>query len=417
MTKWFCCNSTIQKMKKILTLLLISIYSKAFGQESINTIIEYPLIIQDSPAQLFTMDQFNTNYLSLYRLLSHELDQNTNRIASSIIKTGLVAFFFTPLTHEEGHRSILTKENIGSVSQPFFNKHGAAYVKGVNDLTLQNLRNNSLPTYIRLHTAGLESDYVLSLQEEALLAFEQEDYKNLYIEAIFRKFSLFSYYTFSLIPQIQPELQEEKNELERDIVGHDVYGAIRHLHRPDMDFYRYTNHNHLTKQENQFLTRVSIRSLINLVSLPFLKPLKLSPTFKSTTITLGYTMVPFGDLTEVNLWINNSSNMHIYLRGYQNKDNWFPALGLKIYNLKLSDYLELETGCHGWLQPEKLSFITSKGKPGGALNVMAKYKFSNQSRFSLNAGIHAKTYGFLPGNMYLEDNIGLMLGLSYYRYN
>ena len=53
-----------------------------------------------------------------------------------------------PLTHEEGHRSILTVNYVGSISQPFFNESGAAYVNGVTDQTLMDLRDNDLPTYI-----------------------------------------------------------------------------------------------------------------------------------------------------------------------------------------------------------------------------------------------------------------------------
>ena len=41
-----------------------------------------------------------------------------------------------PLTHEEGHRAVLTTNHIGSVSNPFFNENLAAYVKGVSDQTL-----------------------------------------------------------------------------------------------------------------------------------------------------------------------------------------------------------------------------------------------------------------------------------------
>ena len=59
------------------------------------------------------------------------------------------------------------------------NKYGAAYVKGVTDQTLQNIRDDDLPTFIRLHTGGLESDYMLTKRVEALGSFEQDDFRTI----------------------------------------------------------------------------------------------------------------------------------------------------------------------------------------------------------------------------------------------
>ncbi|WP_321332731.1 hypothetical protein [uncultured Bacteroides sp.] len=197
---------------------------------------EYSFIVVDSPAQLFTMKQLNENSLSFYRLAVTEL----NKIASrkvSLITQFAASLFFVPLTHEEGHRSILTNENIGSISKPYFNKNLAACVVGVRDEDLLSLRNTNLPVYIRLHTAGLESDYAMLLRESTLLNFNKEDLKVLWVEYYMRKVSLVCYYASGLF-KINVGMKEETNELKRDIVGHDVYGAIRNLYRPEMEFYR-----------------------------------------------------------------------------------------------------------------------------------------------------------------------------------
>lgn len=45
------------------------------------------------------------------------------------------------------------------------------------------------------------------------------------------------------------------NELERDIVGHDIWGMIRHIHRPNMEFHRYTTWNELTDEEKNMLIK------------------------------------------------------------------------------------------------------------------------------------------------------------------
>ena len=60
---------------------------------------------------------------------------------------------------------------------------------------------------------------------------------------------------------------EEENEWERDIVGHDVLGMIRHLHNPESEFHRYTKYSELNEEENM-LIRIGLKSLINIVN-PF----------------------------------------------------------------------------------------------------------------------------------------------------
>ena len=117
-------------------------------------------------------------------------------------------------------------------------------------MDLKMLRDTDLPTYVRLHTAGLESDYAMLLREASLMNWHQEDKSVLYADYLLRKISLVSYYCYGLF-KADVNLKEESDELKRDIVGHDVYGAIRHLHRPDMDFKRYTDYNDLSAEVEQ----------------------------------------------------------------------------------------------------------------------------------------------------------------------
>lgn len=289
--------------------------------DSTETTSDYSFIIQDSPSQLFTMRQFNQNYLSAYRLFARGLNNATNRsMVSDIIQLGMQAIFLITLTHEEGHRSILTANNIGSISQPFFNLKGAAYVKGVTDESLMDLRDNDLPTFIRLHTSGIEADYMLTTRVEDIGSFELDDFNNFKWEYWARKFAIFQYYMIGLI-RYDIDLEEEPNELERDIVGVDTYGTVRHLFRPSMGFYRYTKIDDLTGEEKQFLDRMGYRSFLNL-----LNPLIIGiNNFQLTeeiylNAGLGYTLAPFGDFIDENIWIKyRKLNFKIYARQFQNR--------------------------------------------------------------------------------------------------
>ena len=121
---------------------------------------EYSFLIMDTPHQLYSMRQYNKNYLSALRLVVTRSSEVLGPLRTNILHQ-LASLFLAPLTHEEGHRSVLTHLGIGSISKPFFNEKGAAYVMGVRDSELKDLRDTDLPNYIRLHTAGIESDYML----------------------------------------------------------------------------------------------------------------------------------------------------------------------------------------------------------------------------------------------------------------
>jgi hypothetical protein len=373
----------------------------------------------DSPAQLFTMRQVNESYLSGYRIFAKGLySASKNETIANLIQVGLQGLFLVPLTHEEGHRSILTANNIGSISQPYFNKHGAAYVKGVTDETLQDLRDTNFPNYIRLHTGGLESDYMLTKRMENIGSFEFDDFKNYKVEYFFRKLAILQYYMSGLF-KLEIDLEEEQDELERDIVGFDTYGAARHLHRPEMDFYRYTRFEDLTNEEVKFVKRLGFRSMLNLLN-PLIIGKENFRVNENTKINfgVGYTMSPFGDFIDETLWIkHNNLNLSVYARQFQNRENWFNGFGVSIHNFNLYKTFFTSLSGHYWNQPKDFDFNTSNSFTGGALDLEVKYFILNKrdqwlNAFSIDAGLIYKTKGFLPEELYLDKHVGLRIGTT-----
>ncbi|MEQ8471732.1 MAG: hypothetical protein RIC35_11125 [Marinoscillum sp.] len=406
-------------MKKyLLALCILVIAFKAVAQRD-SLISKYSFIIQDSPSRLFTMRQFNQGYLSGYRLLARGLNSNIkNQRVSDLIQLGLLSVFLVPLSHEEGHRSILTGKKISSISRPFFNSKGAAYVIGVTDQTLMELRDSDLPNYIRLHTAGLESDYALTSRSEDISIFEQDQFANLKWEYLARKFGILQYYIMGLL-DIEIDLEEEPNELDRDIVGFDTYGAARHLFRPEMSFYRYTRHDELTSEERKFVNRIGARSLLNL-----LNPLILGKVNFQINESLkmnwgfGHTMTPFGDFIDENIWmiINDKTNLKVYLRQFQNRNTWFHGGGIGLYGYQLSERCFIDSKVHAWNQPKDLDFNTSEGEFGGAFEFDMSYFFQpKQGGFkgiSMDLGTTMKTQGFLPEELFLQERIGVRMGTT-----
>lgn len=415
-------------MKKYLAIIVgVCFFSTnyAFTQLRSNSISldtiqekEISFIIQDKPTALLTMRQSNENFLSIYRLAINGLNKSFSSKKSMIAQLLLQSLFFMPLTHEEGHRSILTNEEIGAISRPYFNRNLAAYVTGVTDQTLIDLRNNNLPVAVRTYTGGLESDYNMLLRENSLLNFEQESMKVLWIEYFIRKFSMVSYYSIGLL-KYNINLEQESNELKRDIAGMDVYGAIRALHNPTMNFKRYVDYDDLLASERQFVKRVGWRSMINLIdpTLFMKKSIKINST-TSLNFNLGYSMSPFGDFIDEHFWIKtNKLKMHFYLRQFQNRTNWFPAFGGDINDISPFKNVYTTLMLHGWQQPTNLSFTEKKGDFGGAADVLCKYRFnvrkkSHLSGISLNMGLIVKTQGFLPEEVEMDQHLGFRLGTS-----
>lgn len=377
----------------------------------------YPIIIADFPNSFFTMHQFNQNYLSAYRYLSTESLIKFDAKKTFFIQL-LATIITTPLTHEEGHRSILTSEGIGAISNPIINEKGAAYVTGVTDATLKSMRQNHLPSYIRLHTAGLESDYMLNKKTEDIVFFGQESKAILINDFLIRQFSLTLYYGLSPFSKIFPKLKEEENELNRDIVGHDVYGVVKNLFRPNDQFYRYTNYEDLTTSEQKFVTRTAVRSLLNFATPMFFKQLNvINKDYFKMYVGTGYTMSPFGDFIDEIIWakINKKINLKIYLRQSENRNTWFMGGGLSLIDYQISPKLSTTVSAHLWSQPKNLDFNTTESQVGGSGDLLLKYvvlENKSHNSLSIDLGLNYKTAGFLPEEVIMKEHFGVRLGVT-----
>ena len=401
-------------------MLLFSLLSTSFFSQKKESFKSYEFTIYDGP-ESSTMNQFSKNYLSSYRMFSRTLDELiSNETINMGVKFLSITLFGQPKTHEEGHRSVLTHKGIGSISQPFFNSKGAAYVKGVRDIELINLRNTDLPNFARLHSAGLESDYMIITRIEELVIFEEESYKILKEEYFLRKLGILNYNLTSLIPGLLPNIKEEDNELKRDIVGHDIWGFVRHLHRPNMPFYRYTQFDDLTNIEKKYVKNLAYKSFSNLLS-PILfgkSNFDLAANLKGN-FSIGHSLSPFGDYFEQNFYLfyKNKYKIIFYLREYMNRDKTFLASGIKLHNYKWSRKVATSFGLDVWNQPENLSFTTTNNKLGGNIYLkLNHFTFQNNTTFIKGIGLFSeifyKTEGFLPEYASLKNDFGVRFGLS-----
>ncbi|HOE08086.1 MAG TPA: hypothetical protein PLU33_04610 [Treponemataceae bacterium] len=415
-------------MKKVILLIIVCMFTTSiFCAQDVD--IVFPAY--DGSHEYLSMRQSNTLYTSSFRFFSEQLDKAfpelkvLNSPVLPFCSTLAVAFLFNPITHEEGHRAILTNLNIGSVSQPVINIDGIAYVKGVTDSTLQNLRDTDLPMFIRIHTAGLESDYCLVKKDMELMCFDLDrdtstyfdrdrklNFKVLFPDYWARVIGIYYYMYSGLGDTIFEKLHgtardfvgdEEENELDRDIVGHDIYGMVHHLFQPGAEYQRYFNFNELTDEEQSFTRRIAWRALIN-----FISPMQFSKyNFKLTdnmfiSGSAGYCIAPFGDFIDENIFFKyDKFNISFYARQAQNRNTWFPAFGLGLVEYKPVEWFSATVRGHFWMQPENLDFNTAVGTPGGAGEVSLSFVLPSKNEevikgVGINIGALYKTKGFMP---------------------
>ena len=379
----------------------------------------YPFILRDSPPRLFTMRQFDEVSLSTYRLFSDLLNSNLKPVVSYAVQGAVVLLFFHGLTHEEAHRAILVGEDIGAVSHPFQLSERGGYVVGVTDATLQNLRDTKFPTFIRLHTAGFESDYMLATREETLMSQGDESYKNLAVEYLARKAGIIRYFTEGIF-KYNTDGAEEANELDRDVVGNDLYGAIRHLFRPTMEYTRYTRYADLTDEELGYLHRVQYRTFLNLANANVIgvTNFRVSDAVR-LNVGLGHCMGPFGDFIDQKVWLAVKGKVKIsgYLREFENRNRWFYGAGVGVNDYPVAGRVAVSAAVHYWNQPADLSFTALDGRPGGAVDVTGRYKVPLRHStwlrsLSLDVGVIYKTAGFLPEELALGEHFAVRAGLS-----
>jgi len=211
---------------------------------------------------------------------------------------------------------------------------------------------------------------------------------------------------------------EEENELERDIVGHDVYGMVRHLFRPGMEFKRYTDFSELTEEEKKYVERIGIRSnllIVNSCLIP-INAIKF-PEKISLNLSAGYCIAPFGDFIDENIFFKyDKFNISFYARQVQNRHTWFPGFGLGLVEYKPVDWFSATVRGHFWMQPENLDFNTTAGVPGGAGEASLNFILPNKNEgavkgMGINIGVLYKTKGFMPEIESHDEHFRMSAGL------
>lgn len=396
--------------KKVALVIAFS----SFFMKNLPAQERYPFDVVYTQTKPFTIVQVNDIADNII-IFSNEriLDYGKSWITVSAlwVKTFTIDFYlFSIWAHEEGHRSILNSHGIYSK-----NDWVNWAVDGVENSELQKLKKNHYSDFIRLHTAGLESQGMRVLSLEEKLNFESNRRDAVMFPLFYNKFYQLLYLNSGLTNNYFDVAQNELrlNSKDKDIVGHDVYGMIHHLfHSNEIDYEkRYYHRDDLSDSEKEYLKKIENTSwIIFLDSNLFLPHINVGKVQFSTG--MNYYPAPFGDVIESNTFLISSLGKNrVSFRFYRNHSWVFPSIEIEDYRRPFGSFC-LTTSLSFWQNPSGFDFYTKKFFYGIGAKVEIEYLWDH---FGIYLGTIAKTRGFYPGynQKNLRQEVSVYTGISF----
>ncbi len=454
-------------VRRPFAVLVVAAWLAAFSvgaqtsRDTVPLLLDFPLL--DLPYQTYASRTYG-NFLASYGSPSprQSLQVTTNFYSAAhfglkkafkgveplVLKELLTygsAFLFDALTitlplgdawlHEEYHRAVLTRREIKSANEinsfPPLGQ-GAYRVYRITDADLEHLHDNHPNDWRRLQVAGKEGELYLLQTLQRNNFFYHQNLPNLplyWLTTISTGAYVRSCYKASIdSTTAELEKKEGNDMLARDFTGPDYTAWVYSLFRPELRYAargahpsgvginRYIRFTDLTSEELEFLKKQGRLQWLNFLSptlFGFSKiRLKGSPQGDHYgNFAVRSIITPFGNDISVEVWYQNPKyNFFASLHNYLNKDKQFVGIEAGMVDQPiLNGRIGLSPRLMLWQQPENLAFTTDKGKLGGLLGLKAR---ANLGRFTPYLEVEGKTAGWVMGNVFLEENIGLSAGVS-----
>lgn len=450
------------KQKIIIFLVSFLATSASFAQKVSDTTglyLEFPII--DFPYQKHAV-KTTGNILTSYAnpSMNQSLAMSNNLYTSAhwginrIIKTnseftdilfrnltaaGFDLFtFYTPLgmgwLHEEYHRAVMTRREINSFNDMNTFPFGQAlvYVRKVTDENLIMLSDNYNQDFRRLMTAGNEGQFhqIQTLQKN-----------NFYLNQDLPNIPLYWMSTMTNIiylnqsgDDIFNEKIDESNEKDgidinnRDFTGADFTTWVDALFFPDKPYInrglhpsgvginRYIKPSQLSNEARSYLQKQGNLHWLNILSphLVGFPKIKLKSTENGNyygSFAIRHLLTPFGNDINLDVFYQTpKNNLFFALHNYNNLNSSFFGLeGAIIDKPFFSNRLLLSGRSMLWTQPKNQSFFTNKAGLGAMLCIRGSYAMGHWFPY---LEIEGKTDGWVMGNVFLEKNITLNMGIS-----
>ena len=336
--------------------------------------------------------------------------------------------------HEEYHRAVMSRYGINSFNGMNLFPIGAEliYVSNVKDEDLIRLKETSPADMVRLHAAGIESDYVLinNLQRNNFF-YDQ----NLYNEILYITLTVNShYYIFaSSSPKYVDSDIAKINESgetvsERDFTGYDMTGWVYDLFRPDEPYEargphpsgeginRYRTTRDLTDDELNYLKGQFYWHFVNYLSPMFFgkRSIPLGDDGLAVNFAVSHLLTSFGTAVSAHAYLKYEPfNVAFAYHSYLNYKNYFPAIEAELVDYPIywgKSGVFLSPRVIIGTQPEGQRFKTGTPEFLGLLGLRADFMASKHLLPYID--LTAKTDGWIAGNEYLDGNLSVKMGIS-----
>lgn len=388
-----------------------------------------------------------TNYYFNNKLWNNWIEPTTkkkqllNRLAATI-SSGIVDYalayylqVFGPVwLHEEFHRNGVTHQCISSHNDTYYRFGGGTpggSISQVRDEDMIRWKATAPQEMVRSFAAGIEAQYELVRNMRKDNFFSRTHYANIAMNVLITKQAVDYVNQFkqkNYDATIDTANKYEPSVESRDYVGWDFTAWVYDLHRPGEAYtargihpsgtgiHRDIKRSDLTKQEEDYLSKMGRMQYINFLSPAMLGISRIKLNEKTSFSFAGrHILNSFGYDVGADLFFeHNGSQWFIGLHGYHNKEKFFPGIEIERPSFKLKGRkkdIPMQARIMLWLQPHDQLFTTAKAQAGGLLQMRGKHQLGKS--FSVYAELEAKTKGWVAGNPYLDQNITMRMGLFF----
>ena len=336
--------------------------------------------------------------------------------------------------HEEWHRSVMSQYGISSYNGIYDLKlfDDLINVSRVKDEDLIRLKRDHPADQVRMSAAGIEGDYSLGVAFDKDRFFFGTRPATTFSEwlTVLNAILYMNDAAFDSNGTTEKENEKEgSNVAIRDFTGLDPDGWVYDLFRPDEPYEargshpsgvgidRYRSESDFTRRERHYLQTQARLSWLNLANpqligfysfdLGSVDGLPLS-----FNASLQHVMAPFGYSLALNLFGKAGPyNAFAELRAYVSESLVLPGLSVELlrYPLRWAD-ATLSPRVRLWLQPKDQRLVAGSAAPGGALEVRLNVPLFRDFEFYVEG--QAKSVGWVPGTVFLEQSLNLRTGLE-----
>lgn len=328
--------------------------------------------------------------------------------------------------HEEWHRAVMTRHRTSSFNGIYYFAGGSfTAVDHESDADLARIKDGHNPDFVRLSAAGMESEHVLANAIEKDAFFDgTRTWNN--VQLMIAHVSPFSYLQecAGSSSDTDTKMMNEKEGTDvahRDFTGLDCNGwaydlfheddkyADRGTHPSGVGIDRYRTFSMLSDEGRRYLKRQVTLSALNFVD-PFLLGRNgFASDDGRWNATLRHFLTSFGYAVDANAYVATTPFTGLVtLHNYWNRSHYFPGVEVQTFGWQWP--VETDVRAMVWLQPKGQRFKTAAGTPGGLIDVTMGPRLEGRVRPYVE--LVGKTAGWVAGNVYLDKNLSVLLGVS-----